>query len=123
MTDPFRTAKLARKNRTKWWRQHIALAYIILTSAFALVFLTVRLIDRKLPEWLTALGVSPSGVNLIIGTAWCGLGLWGIRTKGNGGRSDHRVCPLHGGRSSYAGQISPAFLKPFHSRWLWQSCG
>ena len=84
MTDPFRTAKLARKKRTKWWRQHIALAYIILTSAFALVFLTVRLIDRKLPEWLTALGVSPAGVNLLIGTAWCGLGLWGIRTKGNG---------------------------------------
>jgi hypothetical protein len=84
MTNPLRTAKLARERGTKWWRQHIALAYIILTSAFALAFLIVRLIDRKLPEWLSALGVSPSGVNLLIGTAWCGLGLWGIRTRGNG---------------------------------------
>jgi hypothetical protein len=76
MTDPFKAAKLVRKRRTKWWREHIAFAYIVVTSSFALVFFSVRLIDRRLPEWLTALGVSPSGVNLIIGTAWFGLGLW-----------------------------------------------
>jgi hypothetical protein len=84
MTDPFKAAKLARKRRTKWWREHIALAYIVVTSSFALVFFSVRLVDRKLPGCLTALGVTPSGVDLIIGTAWCGLGLWGIRAKGNG---------------------------------------
>ncbi len=83
MTDPFKAAKLVRR-RTKWWREHIAFAYIVVTSSFALVFFSVRLIDRGLPEWLTALGASPSGVNLIIGTAWFGLGLWGIRARGNG---------------------------------------
>jgi hypothetical protein len=29
-----------------------------------------RLLERRLPEWPT-LGVSPSGVNLLIGTVWC----------------------------------------------------
>jgi hypothetical protein len=84
MTDPFRAAKLARKQRTKWWREHIPLAYAIVLGAFGFLFLVVHLIDRRLPGWLTALGVSPSGVNLLIGTAWCGLGAWGLRTKGNG---------------------------------------
>ena len=58
MTDPFKAVKLVRKRRTKWWREHIAFAYIVVTSSFALVFFSVRLIDRRLPEWLTALGVS-----------------------------------------------------------------
>jgi len=84
MTTPFGAAKLERKRRTKWWREHAALAYIILAASSALLFLCVRFIDRRLPEWLASLGVSPPGVNLIFGTAWCGLGLWGIRTKGNG---------------------------------------
>ena len=38
-----------------------------------------------LVPYLAALGVSPSGVNLLLGTAWWGLGVWGIRSeKGNG---------------------------------------
>jgi len=85
MTDSFSAAKLARKRRTKWWRQHIAFAYVILIGAFAVIYLGVALIGRRAPGWLAALGVSPSGVNLLLGTAWCGLGVWGIRSeKGNG---------------------------------------
>jgi predicted membrane-bound mannosyltransferase len=70
MPDAFRVAK-ARKKRTKWWREHNALAGIILVSAFAVVFLCIRFIDLRLPGWLTALGISPSGVNLLFGTAAC----------------------------------------------------
>jgi predicted membrane-bound mannosyltransferase len=84
MTDAFRAAKLARKKRTKWWREHDALAGVILLSAFAVVFLCIRFVDMRLPGWLTALGVSPSGVNLFFGTAACALGVWGLRSKGNG---------------------------------------
>jgi predicted membrane-bound mannosyltransferase len=84
MTDAFRAAKLARKRRTKWWREHDALAGVILLSAFAVVFLCIRFVDLRLPGWLTALGVSPSGVNLFFGTAACALGVWGLRSKGNG---------------------------------------
>jgi len=85
MTDSFSAAKLARKRRTKWWRQHIAFAYVILIGAFVVIYLEVALIGRRAPGWLAALGVSPSGVNLLLGTAWCGLGVWGIRSgKGNG---------------------------------------
>jgi hypothetical protein len=98
MTDAFRAAKLARKKRTKWWRDHNALAGVILLSAFAVVFLGIRFVDLRLPGWLTALGVSPSGVNLLFGTASCALGVWGIRTKGNtaGLTLVYVLCPLQG---------------------------
>jgi hypothetical protein len=82
MADSLRSPTLARKRRARWWRKHIPLAYVLLLGAFTLVFLGVRLIDRKLPGWLTALGVSPSGMNLLIGTAWCGLGVLGLSRKG-----------------------------------------
>ena len=50
-----------------------------------MIYLGVSFIDRRLPRWLIALGVSPSGVNLLLGTVWCALGIWGIRTgKGYG---------------------------------------
>jgi hypothetical protein len=84
MTDAFRAAKLARKKRTKWWREHDALAGVILLSGFAVVFLCIRFVDLRLPGWLTAFGVSPSGVDFLFGTAACALGVWGIRTKSNG---------------------------------------
>jgi len=84
MPDPFRAANSARKQRKKWWREHIPLAYATVIGVWALLFLGARLIDRSLPGWLTALGVSPSGVNLLMGTAWCGLAVWGLSTKGNG---------------------------------------
>jgi hypothetical protein len=80
MPDAFRTAKLARKQRVKWWRNHIALAYITLICFFVVTYVVVALLDRHLPLWLATLGVSPSGVNLLLGTVWCGLGIWGLRT-------------------------------------------
>lgn len=86
MTDSFRTVKLTRKKRAKWWSQHIPLAYVAVIGVFVLIYLGVAFIDRRLPRWLIALGVSPSGVNLLLGTVSCGLGVWGIRArKGLGG--------------------------------------
>ena len=79
MTDTFRAAKLARKKRTKFWREHIPLAYVTTAALFLLIYLSVAFVSRRIPIWLTALGVSPSGVNLILGTISCGLGAWGIR--------------------------------------------
>jgi len=81
MTDSFRTAKLARKKRAKWWSQHIPLAYLTLIGLFVAIYLGVAFIDRRSPRWLIALRVSPSGVNLLLGTVSCGLGIWGIRAR------------------------------------------
>jgi len=80
MTDAsFRAAKLARKKRAKWWSEHIPLAYATLTAAFILIYVCVRFVDQRIPRWLRALGVSPSGVSLITGTVSCGFGIWGLR--------------------------------------------
>jgi hypothetical protein len=85
MTDSFRTAKLARKKRQKWWSHHIPLAYAFLTGLYILIYLSVAFVDRRMTGWLITLGVSPSGMNLIFGTASCGLGIWGIgQRKGLG---------------------------------------
>jgi hypothetical protein len=81
MTDSFRAAKLVRKKQQKWWSHHIPLAYAVLTSLFLLVYLSVAFVDRHVTGWLTTLGVSPSGVNLLIGTVSCCLGIWGIRSR------------------------------------------
>jgi uncharacterized membrane protein YfcA len=81
MADAFTAANAARKRRTKWWRQHIALAYVTLIGSFVAVSLIVHFVNRGLPRWLTAIGVSPSGVNLLLGTVWCAIGAWGIRTQ------------------------------------------
>lgn len=81
MTDAFRAAKLARKKRTKWWREHVPLAYLTLTGSFVVIYLGMALVNRHVPGWLTALGVSPSGVNLLLGTVSCGFGIWGIRAR------------------------------------------
>jgi len=81
MTDSFRAAKLARKRRQKWWSHHIPLAYAFLTSLFLVIYLGFAFVDRHVTGWLTSLGVSPSGVNLILGTVSCGLGIWGIRSR------------------------------------------
>ena len=81
MADSFRAAKLARKKRQKWWSHHIPLAYAVLTSSFLAIYLGVAFVDRHITGWLTTLGVSPSGVNLLIGTLSCGLGIWGIRSR------------------------------------------
>ena len=81
MSDSFRAAKLARKKAQKWWSHHIPLAYAVLISSFIVIYLSVAFVDRHITGWLTTLGVSPSGVNLLIGTVSCGLGIWGIRSR------------------------------------------
>lgn len=81
MTDTFRAANLARKKRTQFWRNHIPLAYATLAAFFLLIYLGVTFVSRRMPTWLTALGVSPSGVKLILGTISCGFGVWGIRKR------------------------------------------
>jgi hypothetical protein len=99
MTDSFRTAKLARKRRAKWWGEHPALAYATLTGFFVVIYLGVAFVDRRTPGWLTALGVSPSGVKLILGTVSCGFGIWGIRArsgKGTGWVVLYALCLLGG---------------------------
>jgi hypothetical protein len=68
----------AEEKRQKWWSQHIPLAYAFLTGLFILIYLSVTFVDRRITGWLITLGASPSVVNLILGTASCGLGLWGI---------------------------------------------
>ncbi len=81
MTDTFRAAKLARNKRTRFWRDHIQLAYATVLAAFVLIYLGVSFVSHRIPTLLTALGVSPSGVNLIVGTISCGFGVWGIRKR------------------------------------------
>lgn len=65
----------------KWWSQHIPLAYVTVISLFVLIYLPVAFIEDRLPQWLISVGVSPSGVNLLLGTVWCGLGIWGVRAN------------------------------------------
>jgi len=81
MTDSLRAAKLVRKKRQEWWSHHIPLAYAVVSSLFLLVYLGVAFVDRHVTGWLTTVGVSPSGVNLLIGSVSCGLGIWGIRSR------------------------------------------
>jgi hypothetical protein len=81
MADAFTAANTARKRRIRWWREHIALAYVVVIGSFVVVALIVHFINRSLPRWLTAIGVSPLGVNLLLGTLWCAVGAWGIRTQ------------------------------------------
>lgn len=87
MTDSFRTAKLARKRRQRWWSHHIPLAYAVLISVFLAIYLGVGFVNRHIAGWLTSLGVSPSELNLLIGTVSCGLGIWGIRSRQGLGRA------------------------------------
>lgn len=81
MADSFTAANLARKRRTKWWREHNVLAHAVVIGTLLAGYLIFGLLIRGVPRWLGALGVSPSGISLLLGTAWCGLGVWGIRTQ------------------------------------------
>jgi hypothetical protein len=81
MTDAFTAANMARKRRTRWWYEHIAFAYVVVIGSFVVVSLIVHFINRGLPRWLTAIGISPSGINLLLGTLWCAVGAWGVRTQ------------------------------------------
>jgi uncharacterized membrane protein YfcA len=88
MADAFTAANTARKRRIRWWREHIALAYVVVIGSFVVVALIVHFINRSLPRWLTAIGVSPSGVNLLLGILWCAVGAWAFaRSEGT-----HRCC-------------------------------
>jgi hypothetical protein len=77
--DEFHSQKLTRKKRVKWWGDHLVLAYVAATGIVALIYVATASIYKHLPEWLASLGVTPSGVKLIMGTLSCALGLWGIR--------------------------------------------
>jgi hypothetical protein len=85
--DEFHTKKLARKKRAKWWGDHIVLAYAVLTGIFGFIYVGIHAIDRHLPGWLASLGVTPSGIYLILGTLSCAAGVWGIRTWKQSGLS------------------------------------
>ncbi len=81
MTDKFTAANLARKKRTRFWREHIPLAYGTMTAVFVTIYLGVAFVSRGIPNWLTTLGFSPSEVNFILGTISCGFGVWGVRRR------------------------------------------
>ena len=46
---------------------------------FALLYLVSLFIFGNLPTLLRRLGVTPSGVSLLLGTVSLGLGIWGLR--------------------------------------------
>lgn len=77
MSDPFIAAQHKRKRRTKWWREHIVLAYVVVIGGLIAFYLVVFALDQ-LPKWLVKLGVGPSGVSLVAGTISCGFGVLGM---------------------------------------------
>jgi hypothetical protein len=85
-TDDFGTARLLRKKRQKWWRGHIPLAYAVAGSVFLAIYLIATVGYRCLPKLLTALGMTPSGIDFVFGVIYCALGIWGLqnrRTRGS----------------------------------------
>lgn len=81
MEKAFMAAKRASRRRTKWWRHHIALAYAAIIAAYLLAYLGIAVVGHQAPRILTALGASPSAVNLITGALSCAVGAWGIRQR------------------------------------------
>jgi cell division protein FtsW (lipid II flippase) len=79
MADAFRTARLIRKKRTKWWRDHIPLAYAVLIASLVTFYIAAAFVDHSMPRWLRNIGVTPSGLYLLVGTGYCALGIWGLR--------------------------------------------
>jgi hypothetical protein len=79
--DEFHSAKLADKKRRKRWGDHVVLAYVALTGIFGLIYIVIAAIDKHLPGWLAFLGLTPSGVALIMGTLWFAVGVLGIRKQ------------------------------------------
>jgi len=63
------------------WRDHVVLAYVALTGIFAFIYVAIVAIYEQLPGWLASIGVTPSGVNLVMGTLSCAVGAWGIRKQ------------------------------------------
>jgi hypothetical protein len=83
--DAYRAARLARKARTKFWREHIVLAYAVAAGIPTVSYIGFYMLDREIPQWLKSIGVGPSGVKLVLGTISCGVGVWGIRKMRNYG--------------------------------------
>ena len=81
MTDDFRTARLLRKRRQKWWLGHIPLAYAVVVSVFLAIYFAAAFANRNLPKFLAAIGMTPSGVNFVFGVIYCALGFWGLRDR------------------------------------------
>jgi hypothetical protein len=77
--DEFRAARLKRKRQSKWWRNHIPLAYATSIGILALLYFVSTFVFRNFPIVLRRLGVTPSGVNLLMGTVSLALGIWGLR--------------------------------------------
>jgi hypothetical protein len=78
MSDPFIEAQRKRKRRTKYWREHVVLAYAVLIGATMLYFLLIVVLDRT-PAWLVKVGfLGPSGAWLLSGTISCGFGVLGL---------------------------------------------
>jgi len=78
MTDPFIEAQRKRKRRTRYWREHIVLAYAVVIGIM-MVFYSLIFVVNRTPVWLMQLGVGPSGVWLVSGTISCGFGVLGLR--------------------------------------------
>ena len=85
MTDTLRAAKLARKRRSKWWHAHPVLLNTFVVATLLVSYVGFGFLNREMPRWLAAMGVGPSGINLLLGTVWCAVGAWGIRTFRNNG--------------------------------------
>ena len=47
--DQFRAARLRKKRQSRWWREHIPLAYAVLTGIFALLYFMVAFVFRSAP--------------------------------------------------------------------------
>jgi hypothetical protein len=76
--EEFRAARRRRKRSNKWWRQHIPLAYVVSIAIVGAFYFTFSFIFGNGRGWLTKIGVTPSGVNLIFGTTYCAIGIWGL---------------------------------------------
>ncbi len=77
--EEYRAVKLARKTATKRWGQHSFFSYVVAIAIIGAIYLLVYLVLEGTPKWLSALGVPPSGIFLVMGTVFCGLGVSGLR--------------------------------------------
>lgn len=77
MPDPFIEAQQKRKRRTKYWQEHIVLAYAVVIGMIMMYCAVVFILDRT-PAWLMKSGFGPSGAWLVSGTISCGFGVVGL---------------------------------------------
>ena len=96
--EQFRTARLSRKRRVRWWRSHVPLAYAVVTTIFAMTYVVAMLVDRNAEHWLRSIGLTPAELNLVFGVAYCTLGIWGLKRghKGIGWAVLYGLCLASG---------------------------